>query len=205
MRAKTIIGVFALLCVAPSAYGQSSGPACAQVEGDEQRLECYDLVFRADRISDGAVADAGKWEVTEDVSKFDDSRTVFLRLTSEDTHPGKFGGQTHSYLAIACREHDTNLWMTFADSFMSSNTGGGSVTYRLDSDPAESKPFTESNNNKSLGLWSGSSSVPFAKAMIGKDRLVVRATPYNASSVTATYDIRGLSKAIEPLRAACDW
>jgi type VI secretion system protein VasI len=202
---KTISAIgISILCCTSVSNSQSSGSECGKVRDDGARLECYDLLFKVDRVSNSP-ADEGKWRVTEDVSKFDDTRKVFIRLTSEDKHPGRFGGQESSYLAIACRENTTSLWMTFAGSFMSSDAGDGTVTYRIDSEASKKRQFRESNDNSALGLWNGGSSIPFIKGMIGKDKLVVRATPFSESSVTATYDIRGLDEAIKPLRAACNW
>jgi len=197
---STVFIVFSL----SSATAQSTGEGCAKIQADNQRLECYDLIFKQERVG-GPTQGVGAWRVTEDVSLIDDSRTVFLRLTSEDSHPGRFGGREKSYLAIACRENTTSLWMTFADNFMSSNAGSGSVTYRIDDEEARSQGFRESNDNSALGLWNGSTAIPFVKRLIGNERLVVRATPFSESSVTATYDIRGLENAIVPLRQACNW
>ncbi len=205
MSLKFLIGLSSLCAMAGQAAAQSTGEACARIEDDASRFECYDLVFRADRIDSAVQGDTGKWDVTEDVSKFDDSRKVVLRLQSEDTSPGQFGGQRHSWLYAACRENETNLWMTFADNFMATSLGGGEVTYRLDKDPAARQAFSESNDNEALGLWSSRTAIAFLKDMIGKETLIVRATPFNESSVTVTYDIRGLEEAIKPLQTACNW
>ena len=205
MSLKFLIGLSSLCAMAGQAAAQSTGEACARIEDDASRFECYDLVFRADRIDSAVQGDTGKWDVTEDVSKFDDSRKVVLRLQSEDTSPGQFGGQRHSWLYAACRENETNLWMTFADNFMATSLGGGEVTYRFDKQPAAKQTFSESNDNEALGLWSNRTAIAFLKDMIGKETLIVRATPFNESSVTVTYDIRGLEEAIKPLQTACNW
>lgn len=188
----------------PAAMAQSTGDQCARFDNDAKRLECYDLVFRKAKIDHSGVG-KGKWQVSEDVSKFDDSRKVILTLKSEDMARDRIGRSAHSYLLIACRENTTSLWMTFADNFMSTTRGGGSVTYRLDDQPAREKKFTESNDSSALGLWSGNTSIPFVKSMLSANSLVVRATPFSESAVTVTYDLSGLETAIEPLRAACGW
>lgn len=81
----------------------------------------------------------------------------------------------------------------------------GDVTYRLDDAPARTKGFTESTNNRSLGLWRGNQAIPFAKEMLDHDEMLVRMTPYGESAVTARFRISGLREAIAPLRAACAW
>lgn len=87
---------------------------------------------------------------------------------------------------------------------MSSIQGKGRITYRLDTEQAKNRDFVESNNNMALGLWSGSSAIPFIKGMLGHEKLVIRATPFSDSTVTAQYDLSGLNEAIKPLREACN-
>lgn len=106
---------------------------------------------------------------------------------------------------IACRENTTSLYISFADHFMSSLQGRGIVTYRIDKAPAEKRRFLESNDNSVLGLWNGGSSIPFIKQLLGRNTLLVRATPFSDSSVTAEFPISGLEEVIEPLREACHW
>jgi type VI secretion system protein VasI len=187
--------------------GQSnaqSGPACAKIANSDQRLECYDLVFRKTTVSGNSVGN-GKWNVREDVSKIDDTKNVFLTLVSEDKHSSRYGEPKNSYLVIACRENTTSMYVTFADEFMSDNAGGGVVTYRIDKDAAAKKSFSESNDNSALGLWNGQSAIPFIKKIMGSETLLLRAVPFNESAVTATFDTRGLEEAATSLREACNW
>ncbi len=183
---------------------QSSGESCAQISDDDRRLGCYDSIFNQ-TSTERSAEDRGKWIVREETSKLDDTANVHLLLISEDKHRDRFGGSTSSSISIACRENATSLWVRFADEFMSDNAGGGRVTYRIDEARAQTKNFRESNNNQALGLWNGGSSVPFIKSFLDAETLLLRATPFSASSVTATFDVRGLAQAIKPLRDACSW
>jgi type VI secretion system protein VasI len=81
----------------------------------------------------------------------------------------------------------------------------GLVEYRIEKQAASSKRFTESTNNRALGLWNGSEAIPFIKKLVGADTLLVRFTPYNDNKITAKFDISGLEKAIKPLRRNCNW
>lgn len=202
--ACALIVVAALACGSGHSAATDTGEACAAVSSDAARLECYDLLFKKAVISPSA-AESGKWQITEEVSLIDDSKNVFLSLLSEKKHRGRFGQLKHSTVVITCRENTTSMWVSFAGQFMSDNQGGGRVTYRIDNADARTKEFRESNSNEALGLWSGRASIPFIKEFLGASTLLIRATPYNESAVTATFDIRGLPDAIAPLRESCGW
>lgn len=62
-----------------------------------------------------------------------------------------------------------------------------------------------STDNKALGLWSGGKAIPVVKQMLGKSTMITRMTPFSESPFTATFNISGLNRAIEPLRKACNW
>ncbi|MFT5787372.1 MAG: type VI secretion system protein VasI [Ascidiaceihabitans sp.] len=105
---------------------------------------------------------------------------------------------------IMCRENTTDLSIYFNDLHMSDHQYG-TITYRLDKQKARRKALVESTSNKHLGLWGGGKSIPFLKSMLTHDKLLIEATPYNEGSVLATFNIRGMKEAIEPLRASCNW
>ena len=94
-------------------------------------------------------------------------------------------------LSIVCRENKTNLYFRFAGDFMSSLNGGGTITYRVDKHPAQTKGFEESNNHEALGLWGGADAIPFIQGLFGAERLFVRATPHNESAVSGEFVLTG--------------
>jgi type VI secretion system protein VasI len=144
------------------------------------------------------------WDVTEERSKIDDSKNVFVHLRSKEPIKNQYGMTSDIDLWIMCREKKTDLYMVFGDHFMSSLESWGLVTYRVDKKPAVKKQFTESTDHKALGLW-GANSVTFIKMLLGGETLFVRAVPFNENAVTAEFNIAGIDEAIRPLRAACGW
>lgn len=176
--------------------------SCTAIEDDGARLACYDALFAPP--SEGDIDATGNWQVRTETSKFDDSTKVYLSLSSSEQSNCRYDTAPHQIWA-ACRENTTNVWIWFGGCFMSSTTGRGEVTYRVDKLPARTKRFRESNDNEALGLWSGGQAIPFLKELMGHDTLVLRATPFSESTVTAEYDITGLDQALAPLRNACNW
>jgi type VI secretion system protein VasI len=174
---------------------------CAGIRDDISRLECYDLIFKKDVVA----KISSKWMVREEISKIDDTTNVFMGVRSVNPHINRFGNSEYPSLHITCRENNTDLYIVFAGEFMSDHQGGGRVTYRIDKQDAETKDFHQANDSSALGLWDGELAIPFIQDLFGADTLLIRATPFSESAITATFPITGLEGAIIPLREACDW
>lgn len=152
------------------------------------------------------VKEVSNWYVREETSQIDDSKTVTLSIVSSTTIPNRYGrGQGKASLILRCMENTTAMYMKFNGNFMADIGSYGNVTMRIDDSKAFTRSMNESTDNMALGLWSGGRSIPVIKKLMKGDSLVVRATPYNESSYTMTFPIKGLSKEIVPLRKACHW
>lgn len=146
-----------------------------------------------------------QWRVQTDTSAIDDSKSVYLQVTSDNDIPGKYGGMGPATLLIRCMENTTSVMLKFNDHFMADIQGYGDVTYRIDERKAAKRGFEESTDHEWLGLWNGGAAIPFIKTMLGGEKMIVRATPFSESAIEATFRIGGLEEKIEPLRSACSW
>lgn len=197
-------GVLPLLaiCSLGVAWPVVASESCAAIADNTRRLACYDMEYRPATT----VSVSSKWDVSESVSRIDDSKSVTLYLTSDDTFPGKYSrGRESATLIVRCLENTTSAYFRFGDHFLADIEGYGRITYRIDDAEARTESFRESTDHKALGLWRGGQAIPFIKRMMEGDAMVVRATPYNESSITTTFTIAGLSDAVVPLREACGW
>lgn len=134
-----------------------------------------------------------------------DDVNVYMRLNS----PEKVGcrlnfGETMG-LVLRCREKTTSAYFVTGCHMASGHSDWGKVTYRIDDEKARSASMTASTDHRALGLWGGSTAIPFIKSLFGKSQLIVRMTPYSESPISGTFAIAGVEKAIEPLRKACNW
>ena len=186
-------------------FAQPDLSACTALTNDKERLTCYDGLFMTQLTDATPDGETGNWSVRSEISPIDDTENVFLSLTGRDGIRSRFGQSGEMTIYIACRENTTSLWIHFGGHFMSDHAGGGRITYRIDTAPAQTRNFTGSTNNEALGLWNGGSSIPFIKALFGAEQLFVQATPYSENSVQDFFDIGGLETAIAPLRASCNW
>ena len=190
------------LCISSSAFAQEE---CKAIAEDEARLACYDIALSVLETETEVVADNGKWIVQTDISPLTDDKNVFLRLSSENDVPGRFGGVGKGTLWIRCMENTTAVLIDFNGHYMSDHAGGGTVEFRRDDSPLYKSQMRESNDNSALGLWNGGASIPFIKGLLGRKQLIVRATPFSKSAITITSDISGIDNAISGIRETCSW
>ncbi len=180
---------------------------CAGIENDLDRLACYDLASGRTPVSETELDVSGDWDVEIKTSEFKDTTDVFLRVQSEEplSCGMGFGAPQHATLMLRCMENTTALYISTDCHLASGFQGYGTVEYRIDDRPARSRGFTDSTDNRALGLWRGAQAIPFVKELLGADRLLTRFTPFGESPVTAQFPITGLDTAIMPLREACSW
>lgn len=183
------------------------GKKCAAIREDNKRLLCYDLIHKIDNVTSPITksTDTGQWRIQEDKSKIDDSRSVYLQLKSIDTFQPKYKSPLNVSLTLRCLENTTSVIFSFGGVFMSDNRGNGKVTFRIDDNEAFNKSLIESSDNQALGLWRGSSAIPFIKSLKNGKRLLIRFSPFNDSNYTVSFDTNGLNNAIFPLADACKW
>ncbi|WP_312619033.1 type VI secretion system-associated protein TagO [Agrobacterium pusense] len=178
---------------------------CITVSSDLDRLSCYDkLSGRAPKTE--TQAPKGQWQVSTETSKMTDQKSVFLSVESEEVIDCGWNKGAKISMHLRCQEDSTDLFFV-TDCHMTSGaySSYGDIDYRVDTEKAKKVSGSASTDNKALGLWGGGKSIPVIKQMIGKEKIVVRMTPYSESPFTATFNIAGLAEAVKPLREECRW
>lgn len=143
-------------------------------------------------------SDLGKWAITQSTSPMDDSSVITLALDAEAPIATRHQTSTPR-LVIRCQSRKVAAlfdWGVFI------TTGTPELTVRF----GKGKPATDRQNistdHRSVFVRSPLGYIESAMAV---DTLLVRVTPHGEDPVLATFDVRGLSNAIGPLRAACPW
>ena len=141
---------------------------------------------------------AGKWSVRErEDDPIDDSRVVSVSLEAESSSVNSRG--TQPLLFLRCKSNETSMYISWEDYVTESTM----VTHRFDKGVAITREWP-SSTDKTASFYYGPA-LSIAQTLMMTDTFVARTTPYNENPVTAVFDTRGLSKAIEPLREACGW
>lgn len=193
------------LLAAFSQYGFAETLQTCAAKPDAIRLACYDALAEATVSAKAVMPTASAWTVQIETSPVDDSKNVFLQVTGINGIPDRLGRDGDITLTLACRENVTSAILHFGGHFMSDLGNAGRVTYRIDTKPAQTKSFSESNNHEALGLWNGGTSIPWIKSLFGGTKMYVEATPYSENAISDFLPIAGLEEAVAPLREACGW
>lgn len=201
--------VFALL-PAPNTSGATEDIAnrlgrCAEIGNPVERVACYDALAGDLGVAEPEieVRNSGSWTLATETSPIDDSTNVYLRVASNETIPGRFGTTSvRPILWIRCAENTTSVFVNWRTYLGLNNTR---ILYRIDNEQAENRRWNISTSNEAVGLWSGRASIPFIRRLLDRQTLLTQVTPYGESPVMVTFDISGLSDAIQPLRESCNW
>lgn len=137
-------------------------------------------------------AQKATWTTHESISKFDDTRTVVIEQ--------RVGKQR---LIIQCKEREMNVYVDFGGYYVTSSESNewGLVTYRVDKQPAVTKRWHGSTNNRALFAREPIATV---KEWATGSKLILRTIPVSESAITLEFDLTGLNGALVPVRKACE-
>ena len=148
---------------------------------------------------DVAVAGAGTWIVqatTADPISGKPTAIVYANSTSGETQLGK-----PIQLIIRCENSQTDFFINWGQFLGSS--GPVTVTSRLGTAGARGLQWNLSTDNEAT--FYPSDPVAYVKTLFGQTMYAAQTLPYNASQVTAVWDITGVQNAVAGVRKACGW
>lgn len=212
---RCAVSVLALTAVAilnPAPSSADDGPqSCSQIGDSLQRLTCFDKLFPKEAsVGDGnksvekpgtspSAAPLSEWEVNFQTSPLDDSKTIIATLAaSKSSSTGV--GEGAALIGLICRENKTSF-VVMTDMFMTGDSP--QVTYRIGDADAKSARWTRSTDYKSVGLWSGSQSIPFIKKLSDNQKLFVRIADRN--ELNSEYNLGNISEIAAQVGSACGW
>jgi len=196
--------LFLLFCISVATFANAQDE-CRSLESDAARLACYDTSFGVLETEETPSLEESLWDKRVDISPLTDDKNVYLRIESTNSIRGKYSGSGPASLLLRCRENTTAVIFTFNGHHMTDHQNYGKVEYRLDELDLSTISTSASTDNRALGLWNGRQAIPFIQRMLGHNQMIVRALPFSESSITATFDIRGIDTAISELRDTCGW
>lgn len=103
-------------------------------------------------------------------------------------------------LFVRCRSGTTDLYIDWHDYIPGASH---LVTIRLDKGPTRTQMWTLTRSN--VATFYPQSPVGLLGELMRARRLYAEATPYNETPVTAVFDLEGLEREVQPVRAACGW
>jgi type VI secretion system protein VasI len=190
------------------AQGTKELARCSAIKNDAKRLSCFDDLAKKYGVNEPieTTKGVGKWVVRTETSPIDDSTNVYLSLAANNFVQGWLESHTPK-LMIRCKENKTEAFVVTGMQATLGRLGdyGGQyydATIRFDKNKATDIEMSGSTDGKALFF---SDAIGIVKQMMTHQSLLFQFTPFNASPVMTTFDIRGLKDAIKPLRKECHW
>ncbi|QTN36686.1 type VI secretion system-associated protein TagO [Cognatishimia activa] len=145
------------------------------------------------------------WTVSATTDAFSDSLTVSVSTPASKPVKCRWGTKIPT-LVMECRDNQTIArFETHCRISTSDFDDYGDVTYRVDKSDVKTLRFSESVDNRSMGLWESEESVPFIQSLMDSEILAAKIKPYSDEPFVAFFDTTGLSDAIAPIQNACGW
>lgn len=195
---RLALALFAAALASPAA---ATLEECARTDKELDRLACYDRL--SGRTPIATTQAEGDWQIETETSALTDETNVYLSVASDEPIHCSWGSGAVT-LMLRCQENTTSL-ILITPCHVADHRDYGVVDYRVDGETAHKFLAEESTNNRSLGLWTGASSIPVINHLLGRQTLTTRFTPYGENPKTVTFNVNGLKEAIMPLREACHW
>lgn len=144
-----------------------------------------------------------RWQVSYDVSKMDDSKTIIMAVNAENTIQAWLA-EPRPTLIIRCQEKKTDLFINVGAQINPEYGLSNEATVKLRLD--DKKPFQQtwglSTDGKALFA---SFPIPMAIHLYSAKKLTVSFVPFNSSPAIAEFDVRGIDKHLPELAKTCGW
>ena len=149
--------------------------------------------------------DTHNWQIEQSSDVFTDEVHATATAASPTMVKCRWGTKTPS-LVLECNKGEVIArFQTHCRISTSAYDDYGDVTFRVDARPTQTMRFSESEDNRSMGLWNTQDSKPFIDSLLGGEKLVAKIKPYSDEPFIAEFDTKGIDAAITPIQQACGW
>lgn len=146
-----------------------------------------------------AVVEKKKIVVRQEKSDIDDSTNVYVKIEADNIVLSGYR-KSHPYLMIRCAENTTHAFVNWGLYLGLDETH---MLIRLDKERAITTTWDISTNREAVFVRGGD--IRFIKNLMNHEKMLAQITPYGENAVKTTFNIKGLSEAIKPLRESCQW
>jgi type VI secretion system protein VasI len=174
---------------------------CAQFGGNLERLQCFDDLAQSLHLAGPQPQPVnregvGEWQVDRLKNPIDDTEKVRLVLESNEGR-SRFGKPIH--LEIRCVSGQPDLVIHWHDYL---GLERPKVITRIGTERAVTAAWLSANTNDGTFLPKPML-MPFLRQMVRAETMVAQTVPYSSPTITASFNITGLSEAIRPLAEVC--
>lgn len=175
----------------------AEGARCAQIDNDIARLQCFDEVY-ADYIESANAP--GEWEIKTTRDPIDDKVTTYLAVEASEKSSALQTFNSNQLL-IRCMGNDLDVYIHWGKVM-----GGEvpfNVTHRVGGNKARTQTWASSTDG--TATFFPGNTLRLVRQMMEADRFVAQIPLKNfqATKMTAIFDISGLKDAAAPMSKAC--
>lgn len=185
-----------LLVLSKSAFGMGTAQDCARMFVDVERLACYDILFQPEEDEEEEKELPIVWEFINH-----NGRDV-LTIIGQDNVLTR-NGAAQADLHIGCVDDQISIYLDFFKRMDINGYGYQKVFYKVDDRVLKVMKMSLSRSQKMIGVWETEVTKAIISDLIEGDELVVKAVQANHEISIATFDVRGLKKAIKPVANEC--
>jgi type VI secretion system protein VasI len=161
---------------------QTGVAQCVALEGDAERLACYDGLFRSNGEEAGALS---------------------VVIESEQLIPARPAGREPATMTISCEADVLTIAFAFAGNTMSALGRDAGLTLQSDLQPARSRTLPVNSTNTAILLNNTRDAAALLDSLAGTTNLTARVTPVNSRSLSVRFRVDAIMTEVEPVRAAC--
>lgn len=158
------------------------------------------LMGMAPMMAHAEEAAPGRWSVDETTSALDDSKTYVATLESANRVPNAIGREETVTLIIRCKGGTLAAYAAWPRYFGSDPVA---VAWKLDDGPIVHDTWDVSSSGKSLGFFDQGLTLTLIHKLRSAHRLVMQASPYEAGSLEAVFDLGGVAEVADHALTAC--
>ncbi len=178
---RPVLTALALAALTSVAHAQSDAGQCIDIANDQQRLSCYDQIFRP---------------VTETLGS--------VVLQSEQTIPSQPSGRDYARMIVACHAEGLVVRFSFAGNIMSLTGSNVGISFQRDLSRASAMSLPTNATNTELVLNGTPQVVQFLQSLQGANNLTARVTPANSRSLNVRFRVSDIAERVAPVVNACN-
>lgn len=162
--------------------GQSKIGQCTAIAADEERLACYDALFRSPDGGAGAIS---------------------VVLESEQLIPARPSGRAPATMTVSCEAGVLRVAFAFAGNTMSALGRDAGITLQYDLQAGRNRTLPVNAENTAILLDNTSDAASFLDGLNGATNLTVRVAPVNSRTLSVRFRVDGFFEEVAPVVAAC--
>lgn len=155
-------------------------------------IMCPNLCFSEDS------EDELGWKISEDESKLDNKKKVFVSKESVDTLPNSIGVPKHGSLCMRCVDNETEVYIVWP-SFIGIDSE--KIRYKIDDNAIKTETWGTSTDGSAVFV---SKPIKFLNSLKGAKRFIIQLSGHNTKN-ELEFNIAGIDEYIDKIAEYCHW